>query len=215
MTEDDYLGSDAVALASLVRSGEISPEELVALALARIAAVDPVLAPSRRSMPRAPAGQLPPSSPELPLAGVPFLVKDTNQDVAGFATRHGSCFYADAAPAMADSDFVARLRACRNHHSRPEQDTGIRQRFVTEPRFGGTGAQSLEPGAFARRIERRRCRGVAGGMVPAAHGTDCGGINPGPRRGLRAVRGSSRAAAAARKDRPPQSASAASMSNSC
>jgi Asp-tRNA(Asn)/Glu-tRNA(Gln) amidotransferase A subunit family amidase len=46
---------------------------------------------------------------DMPLAGVPVLVKDTNVDVAGFATRHGSRFYADAPIAAADSTFTAEL----------------------------------------------------------------------------------------------------------
>src|SRR5579859_2501426 len=102
MTEDEYIDCDAVGLAELVRNGAVAPAALVELALARIAAADPALgaivALDADGARRAAAVV----ARDLPLAGVPFLVKDTNQDVAGFATRHGSRFYAEAAPAAAD-----------------------------------------------------------------------------------------------------------------
>ncbi len=101
---DDVLGAcDAVAIADLVRRGEVSAAEVADATLARIAAVDPEL--------HAVAGDLLPDAclgdPAAPLYGVPTLVKD-NSDLAGLPTTHGSVAF-DARPAQRDGAFVRQL----------------------------------------------------------------------------------------------------------
>src|SRR5262245_13672825 len=46
-----------------------------------------------------------------PLAGVPIGVKDMRDDCRGLPTRNGSLLSADAHPALADTEHIARLRA--------------------------------------------------------------------------------------------------------
>jgi amidase len=91
---DDALGDhDAVALAALLRSGEVTAVELVEAAAARAATLHPHLAPVQYDaidrareaaavIDRVGVG-------DLPLAGIPVFMKD-NVDVAGMPTRHGS-----------------------------------------------------------------------------------------------------------------------------
>ena len=175
MTEDEYLGCDATALAALVRRGAVSASELVERALARIAATDPALgaivaldADGARTAAAA-------ISSDLPLAGVPFLVKDTNQDVAGFATRHGSRFYAEAEPAAEDSEFVRRLRAAGLIILGKTKTPEFASDFVTEPTFGGPARNPWNPSLSPGGSSGGAAVAVAAGMVPAAHGTDSGG----------------------------------------
>jgi amidase len=101
--------------AELIRSGEISPRELVELYLDRIARIDPHLnafrvvmaerALAEADQAEARRGQ----SDDRPFLGVPFAVKD-NHDVAGELTTHGTNAY-DRAPAAEDAEIVRLLRA--------------------------------------------------------------------------------------------------------
>jgi amidase len=74
--EDDFSGLDGWAQAGLVRSGAVSPRELVEAAIRRIEKLNPILnavvaTDFERALERS-AGPL----PEGPFTGVPFLLKD-------------------------------------------------------------------------------------------------------------------------------------------
>src|SRR6187401_2347872 len=104
-------------LAAAVREGRTTSSALVAESLRRIEAGDgPVnavvlrrdeeaLADAAALDARVAAGNDP-----GPLAGLPLLVKDT-EDCAGLPTTFGSLLRKDAAPAERDCDAVSRLRA--------------------------------------------------------------------------------------------------------
>ena len=84
VTETTWL--DATAQADLVRRGEVSPQDLVEAAIARIEAVNPGLdAVIRTRFDQAreeAAGEL----PDGPFRGVPILLKDLGCVVAGEVT---------------------------------------------------------------------------------------------------------------------------------
>src|SRR5919106_6925605 len=89
----DALGDlDATGAAALVRSGQVSPLELVDAAIARIEAADPMLnAVIHRRFEAAreeAAGPL----PDGPFRGVPFLVKDMICHTAGDPCHEGMRF---------------------------------------------------------------------------------------------------------------------------
>jgi amidase len=104
----------AVELAVLVRSGKVTPREVVAVHLRRIRQVDPgigafvdvfddeALAEADKLAAR---GDL----PDLPLAGVPIAIKD-NLSVASHSTRSGSLATLTE-PSASDHEVVRRLRA--------------------------------------------------------------------------------------------------------
>ena len=101
--------------AELIRSGEISPRELVELYLERIDRIDPQLnafrvvlaerALAEADQAEARRGQ----AADRPFLGVPFAIKD-NHDLAGEVTTHGTDAY-DREPATHDAEIVKRLRA--------------------------------------------------------------------------------------------------------
>jgi len=102
----------AVQVVRLLKSGEISPEDLLDAAIARIEAVDsqinalPILCFERA---RKQARNL--KKPDSPAAGylygLPIAVKDYN-DVGGVRTTYGSPIYKDHVPGVSDAT-VARL----------------------------------------------------------------------------------------------------------
>ena len=103
---------DLVEAARLIAACELAPSELVASALERLAAVEPLLhafvsVDAERALSEARAKD---SEPGGPLRGIPLVVKDIF-DLAGTPTGCGSAAYAGAAPAANDAPAVTRLRA--------------------------------------------------------------------------------------------------------
>jgi amidase len=108
-----YVGETAVGIAAAVRSGQVSPAEVLEQHLERIAALDGRLGAFRllrTEEVRAEARALEDRGDlgGLPLAGVPVAVKD-NLDLAGAPTRNGSAATSPE-PAAADDEPVRRLR---------------------------------------------------------------------------------------------------------
>jgi amidase len=89
MNEQEYLELDGLGLAAEVAAGAVTPAELLALARARADRLDPQLnAICLRLDERAAEQAAQPLSG--PYAGVPFLLKDLHQDLAGAPTSGGS-----------------------------------------------------------------------------------------------------------------------------
>src|SRR5512139_1622340 len=89
MRHDEYLARDATALAAAVANGDVSAGQLLDLALAQLAHVQPRINAVCRLMEAQARSQL--AGPLAgPLAGVPLLIKDVVQDYAGVPTSYGS-----------------------------------------------------------------------------------------------------------------------------
>jgi amidase len=103
----------AAKQAEMVRSGEVSPTELVRLHLDRIERLDPelnsfrVVLAERALLEAEQAEARLKGGEERPLLGVPIALKDST-DLAGEPTTNGTDGFPD--PARADSEMVRRLR---------------------------------------------------------------------------------------------------------
>lgn len=164
--------------ARLVRERRVSPHELVASSLERIARLDPVLNAFRivlaeQALAEADSVQRRLATGEwLALAGVPVAVKD-DTDVAGVASMCGTGI--DMGPASSDSAAVRRLRAAG----------AVIIGKTHLPEFGAYPmCESATWGVTRNPWNLRRTSGgssggsaaaVAAGMVPGALGTDGGG----------------------------------------
>ena len=119
------------------------------------------------------------SAATLPLAGLPFLVKDV-EDVAGLPTTHGSLLFADAPPAPADSGTVARLRAAGAIPVGKTNTSEFAFEGVTDNRlFGRTlnpWNRDWSPGGSSG----GSAAALAAGLAPIATATDAGGSSRGP-----------------------------------
>src|SRR5664279_206352 len=93
----DYVRSDAIDLARLVSTGDVSAVELLELATAQLERLNPTLnavnLPMLREARERVKGQL-----TGPLAGVPILIKDAIQDYAGLPTSNGGRGFRNAIP---------------------------------------------------------------------------------------------------------------------
>ena len=174
MNQSDYLAQDAMGLAALISSGQVSATEVVGAALARLGAVNPKLNAVTLDLGEAALASVKNGAPTGPLAGAPYLIKDLGAQVAGTPTTAGSWLMGDP-PAAADSAIVSAYRrgglVIIGKTNTPE--FGLEP--VTEPaRFGpARNPWNLErtPGGSSGGASAA----VAGGIVPAAHASDGGG----------------------------------------
>src|SRR5215831_4610572 len=111
MARSDLAALDATAQAALVRTGEVSPRELVEDAIARIDTFNPTLnAVITERFDRA-MDDVRAVNTDAPFAGVPFLIKDLACTMAGEPSYDGMRAAKDAGyTASVDSNLARRYR---------------------------------------------------------------------------------------------------------
>ena len=174
--DSELTWSDASEQADLVRSGQVSPLELVEAAIERIERIDPVLnAVIHRRFAAASdeaAGEL----PDGPFRGVPIVLKDLGAPQAGEPYCEGTAFAKAACHrAGTDSYLVQRFKRAGfvilGRTNTPELGTAI----TTEPLAFGPTRNPWETGHSTGGSSGGSAAAVASGMVPVAHGNDGGG----------------------------------------
>jgi amidase len=169
----EYGHYDALGLAELVASGDVSAAELINEAIARIEAVNPRLNAviTRMDNQARSAAAVPQSGP---LRGVPFLMKDLSQAVAGVPFSQGSLFLKDYVPTE-DSELTRRLKAAGliliGKTNTPE--FGLSP--VTEPLAFGPTLNPWDSDRTPGGSSGGSAAAVAARIVPMAHGSDGGG----------------------------------------
>src|SRR5690349_21078070 len=102
----DYEQYDALGLAELVARREVTPEDLLDAAIARVEQRNPRLNAVTHKLYDHARAQVAAGLPDGPFRGVPFLLKDQFLLLTGAPTTHGSRLFADAV-ADHDSTLVA------------------------------------------------------------------------------------------------------------
>jgi amidase len=174
MSFAEYDRYDALGLAELVRSKQVSASDLLEEAITRVERVNPELNAivcKRFDEARADAKS---GLPDGPFGGVPFLMKDLGPKLAGSVMASGSRYFSGYVPARDDEFVVRAKRAGLNIFGKTNTpEFGLAP--VTEPALFGpcrnpwdtqrtTGGSSGGSGAM-----------VGSGVVPLAHGNDMGG----------------------------------------
>jgi amidase len=165
---------DAIALASLVRKGEVTPLELVDAAIERIESVNgtlnAVVTPMFELARETAKSQL----PDGPFKGVPFLLKDLQAAFKGVRMTAGSNYLKEFVPDH-DSEIVARYKRAGlitiGKTNTPE--FGILP--TTEPRLFGPTRNPWDVSRTPGGSSGGSAAAVAAGIVPAAHANDGGG----------------------------------------
>ena len=174
MRHDEYAAHDALGLAELVRSGEVSATELVDAAIARIDAVNPPLNAVVHRMDdtarAAAAGEL----PDGPFRGVPFLVKDMDGFLADEPCTFSSRSLVDYVPNH-DSELFARFRRAGVVFTGKTNCPEFGILGVTEPELRGPTRNPWNPDHTPGGSSGGSGAAVAAGIVPVAHAGDGGG----------------------------------------
>ncbi len=175
----DRSWANAANIAQAVAAGEVTATEVIEQALGRIAKRNPMLnafttVTAERARAKAKAVDTTPDKSKLPLAGVPFAVKNLF-DIGGVVTVAGSKINRGYPPAQKDSPLIERLEAAgavlvgalnmgeyaydftgENVHDGPSRNPHDTNR-MTGGSSGGSGGA------------------VAGGLTPFALGSDTNG----------------------------------------
>lgn len=173
MKQSEYVRHDALALAELVRSGEVSATELLETALAQLAGVNTTINAVVHSM-EADARTNAAKPAEGPFIGVPFLAKDLGSMYAGHPTSSGSRLL-HGVPVTWDSELARRVKATGvsvfGKTNTPEW--GLLP--VTEPELWGPARNPWDPERTPGGSSGGAGAAIAAGVVPMAGAGDGGG----------------------------------------
>jgi amidase len=170
---------DARGLAELVRTKQVSSEELVQAALEAIERLNPALNAVVMVLAEPALARARQALGDGPFAGVPLLLKDQSVSLAGVPTSCGSRYFQGWTRPF-DNEIVRRYK----------QAGFIIVGKANTSELGTSGScDTVETGAMRNPWDVRLIPGsssggsaaaVAAGMVPAAHATDAGGSLRGP-----------------------------------
>ncbi len=171
----DYRDYDALGLADLVQRGEVSPQDLLEAAATRASEVNPrinaVITPMYEEARRVLAsGELPAG----PFAGVPFLLKDLMQPVAGVPMSGGSRALRDTVPTE-ESELVRRFRRTGLVFAGKTNTPELGLLAITEPVAFGPCRNPWNPDRTPGGSSGGAAAAVAAGIVPMASASDGGG----------------------------------------
>ena len=176
MTFDDYDDLDAVALAALVRAGEIDPRDLIDAAIERAEARDPQLnALVHRQFERAreDSGRV---DLDAPFPGVPFLLKDYQGREAGEPYRMGvRTLHELDYRTRSDSPLALRIRAGGFIPIGRTNTPEFAVMGTTEPQLFGPTHNPWDLGRTPGGSSGGSGAAVAARIVPVAHGNDISG----------------------------------------
>lgn len=169
----DYSSYDALGLAALVRDREASAEELLECAIQRADEVNPQINAIVRPLYER-ARERAKKPLHGPFAGVPFLLKDLIQTIAGVETGAGTNFYKGNVP-KADSELFRRYEEAGLNTMGKTNVPELGILPVTEPECGKPTRNPWDLSRTCGGSSGGAASAVAAGIVPMAHGGDGGG----------------------------------------
>jgi amidase len=181
---DDSRWLDATAQAELIATREATSTELVDASIERIERLDGsinavIMRWFERARHQAEAfDELPLASEhrQAPFAGVPFLLKDLGNHVAGMPLTSGNRAARDATPlSRHDSNLVAHFREAGLITIGRTNSPELGSLPVTEPLAYGPTRNPWDTGRTPGGSSGGAGAAVAAGMVPIAHASDGGG----------------------------------------
>ncbi len=172
---DTYLASDALALAELLRTGELGPGEAVECA----AGISEELNGELNAIVCSDFERAAAAAPEVvaaggPFAGVPWLLKDLYASAVGLPMTNGSRLYGDNVPDH-DSEMVSRYRRAGLLIAGRTASPEFGLTTSTESAIFGQTRNPWNPEHIAGGSSGGAAAAVAAGIVPAAHASDGGG----------------------------------------
>ena len=169
MDFQEYRSHDATGLARLVAEKQVTADELLALAQARAAQVNPRINAIVHDVPAAPAG-----TADGPFAGVPFLIKDLAQDYAGLPSSRGSRAL-KSLPAAEHSTIVQRWIDAGLVIFGKTNTPEFGAKGITEPVAWGPTRNPWDVTRTPGGSSGGSAAAVAAGIVPCAGANDGGG----------------------------------------
>ena len=175
MTPEEYRQYDAIGLADLIRTSQVCAAEVLEAAIAVAEQANPVI--NGICIPlfeQARAQVLNQSVISSPFAGVPFLVKDLAQDIAGVPTTGGSRALRKQVP-IRDAEYVRRCRLAGLVLMGKTTTPELGLKAVTESHLWGPTRNPWDRTRTPGGSSGGAGAVVAAGIVPMAGANDGGG----------------------------------------
>ena len=170
----EYEQYDALGLAELVRQRQVTPQELLEAAMARVEARDGTINAVVTKMYDQARAAIAAGLPAGPFTGVPFMLKDLGVLYAGVRTSNGSRIFSDFV-ADHDSTLVARYKAAGLVIMAKTNTPEFGIAATTEPQLFGPTRNPWSVAHSAGGSSGGAAAAVAAGYLPMAHATDGGG----------------------------------------
>ena len=174
LTFEEYVKQDATALAELVRSGQVSPAELLETAIARAEAVNPQLNAIVTPLYDKGRDRVKDLPADGPFRGVPFLIKDLEMEWAGTPMKSGSVGYQHYVSEQ-DSEVIKRLKAAGLVFFGKTNTPEFGLTPYTESKLYGPAHNPWKLTHSPGGSSGGSASAVAAGIVPAATASDGGG----------------------------------------
>lgn len=170
----EYAEHDGLGLAALVAQGDVSAVELLDEATARADAHNPALNAIILRLDEQARTAIKDGLPDGAFRGVPFLLKDLSNSLAGVPRTSGSRYFRDFVPDF-DSELVRRYKAAGlaifGKTNTPEFGTMP----ITDPELFGSARNPWNTERTPGGSSGGAAAAIAAGIVPMANGGDGGG----------------------------------------
>ncbi len=170
----EYSQYDAMGLADLVARGEMTAAELLAEAQARADELNGPLNAIILRLDDMASAALDEGLPSGPFQGVPFLIKDLSNALAGAVRTSGSRYFTDYVPDF-DSELVARYKAAGLNIFGKTNTPEFGTMPITDPELFGSARNPWNTARTPGGSSGGAGAAVAAGIVPMANGGDGGG----------------------------------------
>jgi amidase len=173
---DDIAWLDATAQAELVRTGQVTPAELVEGAITRVEKLNPEINAVIHPLFDKARAQAASELPDGPFRGVPFMVKDLFAPTAGDPIHNGMRVLRDAGNIASDDVYVtSRYRRAGFVFVGRTNTPELGLLPTTEPLAHGPTRNPWDATRSPGGSSGGSAAAVAAGMVPVAHASDGGG----------------------------------------
>lgn len=174
MTFAEYGRLDALGIAELVRSGEVSEREVLDTVIDLMGERNPPLNAIVATLYDQAREAVAAGLPEGPFAGVPYVFKELVVSVLGTPATSASRLYADNMPA-AESEIVSRCRRAGMVVVGKTNSSEFGLSAVTEPHLFGPTKNPWNLDYSPGGSSGGSAAAVAAGILPMGHATDGGG----------------------------------------
>lgn len=168
----DYEQYDALGLAELVQRHQVTPDDLLEAAIARIETRNPALNAVVMKLYDHGKQAIAEGLPAGPFRGVPFIMKDLTSAIQGVAMTRGSRFFANTPPAGADSEHVKRLKRAGLVIVARTNTPELGLSLTCEPQLYGPTRNPWDISRISGGSSGGSAAAVAARMVPMAHASD-------------------------------------------
>jgi amidase/6-aminohexanoate-cyclic-dimer hydrolase len=174
MDFEEYASHDGLALAALVKGGDVKPAELLETALARTDVVNPAINAVVIDMREEARRAVDAGVPDGPFSGVPFLLKDLVLQYKGARTTSGCRFFRDNV-ADHDSELVIRYNRAGLVTFGKSASPEFGLTTTTESTLFGQTKNPWNLEHTSGGSSGGASAAVAAGIVPVANASDGGG----------------------------------------